>query len=63
MYKVIVSNIGTIGDYDTLEVAEYKFDVYVTLSKIGSGRKAGQSVYLFDGDKIIEEYHNKKASR
>lgn len=62
-YNVVVSNIGMVGDYDTLQVAESKFYAYVTLSKIGSGRKAGQSVYLFDGDKIIEEYHNKKASK
>lgn len=62
MYKVIVSNIGTIGNYDTLEAAESKFDLYVMLSRIGSGRKAGQSVYLFDGDQLIEEYHNKKVA-
>ena len=63
MYKVIVSNIGTIGYYDTLDVAESRFWFYVTLSKVGSERKAGQSVYLFDGDNLIDEYHNKKASR
>jgi hypothetical protein len=57
MYTLIVSNIGTIGKYDTLKVAEYQYQTYVNLSSIGYGRVAGESVTLVDNDgEIIAEY-------
>lgn len=62
MYKVIVSNVGTIGNYTTLKAAKSQYYAYVTLSKVGYGRNAGESVYLFNGDEIIEEYHEDKVA-
>ena len=57
MYTLIVGNIGTIGKYDTLKVAEYQYQTYVNLSSIGYGRAAGESVTLVDDDgEIIAEH-------
>ena len=56
MYTLIVGNVGTIGKYDTLKVAKHQYVTYVNLSAIGYGKVAGECVYLFDGDEIIEEY-------
>jgi hypothetical protein len=56
MYTLIVGNIGTIGKYDTLKVAKYQYVTYVNLSAIGYGKVAGESVYLFENDEIIEEH-------
>jgi hypothetical protein len=57
MYTLIVGNIGTIGTYDTIKVAKHQYFTYRTLSVIGYGRAAGESVTLVDDDgEIIAEY-------
>jgi hypothetical protein len=56
MYSVTVGNLGCVHRSDDFQDAKIAFDNYVTLSKDGAGRCAGESVYLWDGDDIYEEY-------
>jgi hypothetical protein len=54
-YSVNVGNIGNM-DYTSKKLALECFNTYVTLSKSGEGRAAGESVYLFCDGEIIAEH-------
>jgi hypothetical protein len=56
MYTVIVANVGKIGEYASRHLAQDAYKSYVELSTSGYGRVAGESVYLFENDEIIEEH-------
>ena len=56
MYTVIVANVGKIGEYASRQLAQESYKSYVELSTSGYGRVAGESVYLFENDEIIEEH-------
>jgi hypothetical protein len=56
MYTVIVANVGKIGEYASRKLAKDAYKSYVELSTSGYGRVAGESVYLFENDEIIEEH-------
>ncbi len=56
MYTVIVGNVGKIGEYASRQLAQESYKSYVELSTSGYGRVAGESVYLFENDEIIEEH-------
>jgi hypothetical protein len=56
MYTLIVANVGKIGEYASRKLAKDAYKSYVELSTSGYGRVAGESVYLFENDEIIEEH-------
>jgi hypothetical protein len=56
MYTLIVANVGKIGEYASRKLAKDAYKSYVDLSTSGYGRVAGESVYLFENDEIIEEH-------
>jgi hypothetical protein len=54
-WEVIVGNIGTVYSGNNPTDANDMYDEYVRQSKAGSGRAAGESVYLMeDGEPIAE---------
>jgi len=55
IYYVIVGNVGTM-DYTSKKLAIDCFKTYRTLSMQGITSAAGESVTLFEGDNIIDEY-------
>lgn len=54
-YIVNVGNIGNI-DYTNKQLALDCYSTYVSLSKKGITRAAGESVFLFCNDEIVKEY-------
>ena len=54
-YTVCVGNVGTM-DYTSKKLAIECYDTYVTLSKNGETRAAGESVALLCNDEIIAEH-------
>lgn len=55
-YSVVVGNIGTVCDHECYDNAYDTYRRYVKQSKENSGRAAGESVTLFHGEEIAEEY-------
>jgi hypothetical protein len=56
MYVVIVGNVGKVSENASRHLAQQQYDAYVSLSKIGYGRVAGESVFLMENDEIISEH-------
>lgn len=57
MYQVIVGNVGTVYNGESLKEAMELFDGYRTISKTeGSSRASGESVRLYHDDEIILEF-------
>lgn len=56
-YSVHVGNIGCTGTLNTLRAARSEFAHYVSLSRRGIGRAAGEDVLIVDrSGEIIAEY-------
>ena len=55
-YEVIVGNIGRVYRGTSLLDSESTFNHYVSLSVLGQGRAAGESVTLFKDDEIVSEH-------
>ncbi len=54
-YTVIVGNVGNM-DYTNKKLAMDCYKTYVTMSKQGVTRAAGESVTLLEGEEIIMEH-------
>jgi len=59
--QVIVGNVGTVYDDDSIETAEEAFRTYVRQSKSGKGRASGEFVVLMQNGEVIKE-HKRTAS-
>ena len=55
-YQVIVGNIGTVYDGDSIRLAKLDFAAYVRLSKKSLGRASGEDVTLMDDCEPEMEY-------
>jgi hypothetical protein len=55
-YTVVVGNIGTVYDGGNRRVALETFKVYKSRSIQGSGRAAGESVYLMGEGEPVKEF-------
>ena len=55
-YSVHVSNIGTVCSGVTEEEARADFDEYSKQSENGIGRAGGETISLFHGEELEEEY-------
>jgi hypothetical protein len=55
-YQVIVGNIGTAYDGDSLKEALMGYHGYKVMSKSGYGRCGGESVILLDNDEMKYEH-------
>ena len=55
-YTLVVGNVGTVYDGDSLETAIKDFDEYVILSNDNHGRAGGEDVTLFKNDEILKEH-------
>ncbi len=55
-YQVIVGNIGTVCDTDSLVEAKHTFREYVRQSEKGYGRSAGEPVTIMDSNEPYKEY-------
>ena len=55
-FYVVVGNLGEVHRGPDKMAAELKFDHYVSLSVLGQGRAAGESVTLFKDDEIVSEH-------
>lgn len=60
-YEVIVGNIGSVYVGPDKVEAERKFAEYVSQSKSGAGRAAGEPVTLLEEDEVEDEYQPQDA--
>ena len=54
--RVVVGNVGTVYDGDSVVRARRTFDEYVVISKSGQGRAGGEIVCLFRDEDLIAEH-------
>ena len=56
-FQVVVGNIGTVYDGESLQRALDLFFAYKDASMFGQGRALGESVTMFDSGEPTEEHH------
>jgi hypothetical protein len=56
-FRVLVGNVGTVHTGRDYVTAARVYAEYLTISKSGHGRAAGEDVTLIGGDDIVLEYH------
>lgn len=60
IHTVVAGNVGTVYEGDNGFTARQQFYVYVSKSKRGDGRAAGEPVVWLKHDEIHKEYQPKK---
>lgn len=55
-YTVVVGNLGTVVDTDSVREARKAFDYYASQSQFGLGRAADEPVTLFCDGEIAYDY-------
>ena len=55
-YEIIVGNIGTVEQTDSLQIALKTYGEYVRQSASGVGRAGGETVTLLDSDVVKYEH-------
>jgi hypothetical protein len=57
MFEVIVGNIGMVYSGSDMELSNRMFEDYAIMSKLGSGRVAGENVALLQDGECIRSYN------